>query len=325
LTAHAANSYAPHFMSVELTVERLWSWCSKCLGLYYSGASLGLCPNGGEHTLAGSGCYTLWSAYAPHDQPPPNIPGTQAGFLRCSTCQGLFHVGRDKGRCSSEPHRPVASQINSTFMFRWYWLPWQDGSAPAPLVPGQTPQTGWRWCRACEGIFHAGSGSGACFAGVGHDASKSGAYAPTLGPLFAAPFGAILARWPAESAPLVAGLGADGVLKLEPYSYNIRTFFVEPTGDGRFWLRASLNNLYVVVNSNTQALVACTDRDHATRFTVTHLGAGKLRFEHGGARVTAPDNTTDPLQLKPPASAQKGVPTMVLAADRTLFTFLGLH
>jgi hypothetical protein len=43
--------------------QRRWRWCSKCQGLWYSGATVntdGACPAGGVHTHGGSADYALF-------------------------------------------------------------------------------------------------------------------------------------------------------------------------------------------------------------------------------------------------------------------------
>jgi hypothetical protein len=42
-------------------------------------------------------------------------------------------------------------------------------------------QTGWRWCRVCEGMFYAGSGLGLCPAGGTHTSEGSWAYVVKMG------------------------------------------------------------------------------------------------------------------------------------------------
>lgn len=311
---------------MELIKERLWSWCKNCLGLHHSGERLGKCPFGGEHSIVASGCYTLWCTYSPADQPPADVPGAQGGFRRCGVCKCLFHRSQADGRCrSGYAHAADGELFNSTRVHWWYWMPRQGGSAPEPLVMGQEAQSGWRWCCKCSGIFHADSGAGACFAGGQHDASGSGAYAPTLGPLFAATTMYVLGTWPFVAKTPVCSVGADGVLRLVAPSYENQGLSVEPTGDGRVWLRASASNLYVVVHRTTRTLRATAGRDQATPFVATHLGEGKLRFEVDGELVTAPGKLTDPLKLKSPSFPTPDVPEMVVSVDRTLFVMLGMR
>lgn len=42
------------------SVQENWRWCKNCEGLFFAGhATKGVCPAGGEHTLDGSGSYSL--------------------------------------------------------------------------------------------------------------------------------------------------------------------------------------------------------------------------------------------------------------------------
>lgn len=47
-------------------------------------------------------------------------------------------------------------------------------------VSAGEPQSGWRWCKKCEGLWFAAGGAerkGKCPAGDGHDDADSGQYA----------------------------------------------------------------------------------------------------------------------------------------------------
>jgi hypothetical protein len=81
-----------------------WRWCQRCQGLFYAGNnSLGRCPAADEHSLTGSGDYTLGSASAG--------PGGQPNWRHCERCQGLFFTGNNSlGRCpAGETHVPGGS------------------------------------------------------------------------------------------------------------------------------------------------------------------------------------------------------------------------
>jgi len=70
-----------------------WSWCEKCMGFFYSRASLGAggmghCPAGGTHTKEGSGAY---AAVIGEDG-----PRQQGGWRWCGKCMGMFY-SRSRG------------------------------------------------------------------------------------------------------------------------------------------------------------------------------------------------------------------------------------
>ncbi|HEX8366854.1 MAG TPA: hypothetical protein VF603_16360 [Allosphingosinicella sp.] len=81
-----------------------WSWCSKCMGLFYSRASAGMgrCPAGGAHTNAGSSAYASILGNA--------ATGQQGNWRWCRKCQGMFYRGNGLGVCpAGGGHDPSAS------------------------------------------------------------------------------------------------------------------------------------------------------------------------------------------------------------------------
>jgi hypothetical protein len=87
-----------------------WSWCAKCMGLFYSRASVGAggmghCPAGGTHTKSGSSAY---AALLGEDG-----PGQQGGWRWCSKCMGMFYsrASAGMGVCPKDhaPHSPSGS------------------------------------------------------------------------------------------------------------------------------------------------------------------------------------------------------------------------
>jgi hypothetical protein len=134
-------------------MQRQWSWCFKCQGLFFLGnPSNGVCQTGGEHEASRSGHYV---AYEESD----GRVNAQAGWRWCGKCQGMVFSGHGAGRC------PAGAGHDSTDS-GWY----------VALVEPGSGQQGWRCCRKCEGMFFAAGGTGACPAGGGHDAADSGAY-----------------------------------------------------------------------------------------------------------------------------------------------------
>jgi hypothetical protein len=70
-----------------------WSWCSKCMGFFYSRASegaggMGHCPAGGTHTKEGSGAYAAVIGEDGRRQ--------QGGWRWCGKCMGMFYA-RSRG------------------------------------------------------------------------------------------------------------------------------------------------------------------------------------------------------------------------------------
>ena len=61
-TAHAASQQMQEKQKAN-DWQSQWSWCHKCQGLFFSGnGTLGVCPAGGPHSLAGSGAYQMYKS-----------------------------------------------------------------------------------------------------------------------------------------------------------------------------------------------------------------------------------------------------------------------
>jgi hypothetical protein len=131
-----------------------WRWCSKCQMLHYAGGALGPCPQGGSHTMEGSGEYFLVVNN-------PNYPG-QSGWRWCQRCKGLFFSGISNGECDgNQPHDSTGSGSYRVAM-------------NSISLPGQT---GWRWCQKCQSLWYSGTESdGACFDGGHHTEEGSSGY-----------------------------------------------------------------------------------------------------------------------------------------------------
>ena len=76
-------------------VQTGWSWCGKCMGFFYSHASLGAggmghCPAGGAHIKDGSGAY---AAVIGEDG-----PRQQGGWRWCHKCMGMFYARASAGK-----------------------------------------------------------------------------------------------------------------------------------------------------------------------------------------------------------------------------------
>jgi hypothetical protein len=94
--AHNPSQSGRYYIRVEGTVPNVqqggWSWCSKCMGFFYSaGGTLGFCPAGGTHTNQGSGAYAAIVGENGQQQ--------QGGWRWCSKCMGMFYSGFGGGIC----------------------------------------------------------------------------------------------------------------------------------------------------------------------------------------------------------------------------------
>lgn len=141
------------------TFEDNWFWCSRCEGLFFNGnQTKGRCPAGGSHGNFGSGLYRLLF-----------VGSGQPNWRRCQRCEGLFFFGSvNFGRCP-------AAGVHDPFASADYVL-----EHNAPFV-SFSAQSGWCWCRKCQGLFFAGHVTkGRCPAGAGHDPTESGQYSLLL-------------------------------------------------------------------------------------------------------------------------------------------------
>lgn len=130
-----------------------WWWCSRCSGLFWSGAERsvgGICPTGGTHGPDLSSEYRLTVNVT-------TAPG-QHDWLWCKKCSGLFWSpeAETAGACpAGGAHGPRSGSGNYALI------------NDAPAFPGQH---GWRYCGKCVGLFWntAGPTGGVCPAGGTH-------------------------------------------------------------------------------------------------------------------------------------------------------------
>lgn len=74
-------------------MQKQWSWCRKCQGLFFLGhPSKGVCPHGGEHDSTGSGQYVVYDE-------GDGRRNAQSGWRWCHKCEGMVFSGRGAGRC----------------------------------------------------------------------------------------------------------------------------------------------------------------------------------------------------------------------------------
>lgn len=198
-------------------------------------------------------------------------------------------------------------------MHRWLWVPREGGASSLSLDPGESPQSGWRWCRRCNGFWHQPSGPGACVTGQGHTDEGSGLYALVQGPLVPRSLSSIIRAWDVEGTPFVLA-DSNGALKTFSPSTMPRMFFLDPSGDGRVLLRWSANNLYVVVDAATQRPMARAGRDQATRFSVERRDGRRFHLRSDGGQVTVSTQVGDAVTVSA-ASASSRSPQMVVAFD----------
>lgn len=80
---------------------------------------------------------------------------TQEGWRWCNKCQGFFYGPSGvAGRC------PAGDAHDAGGSFPYYL--WYSDDPPVAYM-----QSGWKWCRKCQGLAYAGSGPGWC-PGTGH-------------------------------------------------------------------------------------------------------------------------------------------------------------
>jgi hypothetical protein len=91
----------------------------------------------------------------------------QAGWRWCKKCEGLWIADggvERKGKCAAGGTHDATDSGKYTLAHN------DDGAAG---------QSGWRWCKKCEGLWFADGGAdrkGKCPAGDGHDDADSGKY-----------------------------------------------------------------------------------------------------------------------------------------------------
>jgi hypothetical protein len=136
--------------------QRNWRWCNKCQGLWFGpNAARSNCPQGGQHSSAGSGNYSLFHNATPT---PTNH---QPEWRWCSKCQGLwFGPNAAQSNCpQGGRHRRTASGN--------YSLAHQIGAG----------QPEWRWCNKCQGLwFGPNAAQSNCPQGGQHSSAGSGNY-----------------------------------------------------------------------------------------------------------------------------------------------------
>lgn len=159
-----ADALGPLGIDIAFNAQTQWWWCRNCSGLFYSasGAAAGSCPFNGHHDPSGSWMYetpivTAQDVAAEQEQ-------AQHGWLWCNWCTGLFY-GPDK----SGSHCPgnlisfapyLTGPHNSNDGSNTYLLPYSGAEGGWSLADPPL-QAGWLWCRNCQGLFHANSGTSA--------------------------------------------------------------------------------------------------------------------------------------------------------------------
>ena len=167
----------------SITTQNGWAFCSKCQGLFYSrNSSNGVCPEGGAHDPGQSGAYSLdfslagsplaveaakrASALGQAKQEAALLAKAaaaagQSDWKWCKRCQGLFYAGNglDETLCPAwHPNKAGSSRFHDPKGSGDYTLNFRRGSG-ANRAAGQT---GWRWCKQCQGLFFADGGPGVC-------------------------------------------------------------------------------------------------------------------------------------------------------------------
>ncbi|MDQ3914986.1 MAG: hypothetical protein M3323_06585 [Actinomycetota bacterium] len=143
-------------MAVTWRTQRNWRWCNKCQGLWFGpNQATSNCPEGGTHSLTGSGNYSLVVNAA---ATPVNH---QAAWRWCNKCQGLwFGPNQATSNCPEGGTHSLTGSGN-------YALANNVGAG----------QTGWRWCSKCQGLwFGPNQTTSNCPEGGTHSLTGSGNY-----------------------------------------------------------------------------------------------------------------------------------------------------
>lgn len=148
----------------DLSAQTQWWWCRNCSGLFYSasGAAAGSCPFNGSHDPSGSWMYE--TPILTQQDVGAEQAQAQQPWRWCNWCQGLFWgKGQGSSHCpgnliSFAPN--ITGPHNGSDGSDTYLLPyngaeggWSSGTPPL--------QAGWLWCKNCQGLFHANSGTSA--------------------------------------------------------------------------------------------------------------------------------------------------------------------
>jgi hypothetical protein len=160
ITTAQAEGYVEVF-----NTQPQWWWCKTCSGLFYSanGVAAGTCPfDNGMHDPSAS-----WMYETPCNNAAYNYDFPASGFMQydwwwCNLCAGLFFKDNLQGsHCPGNPksfspnitgpHNATPSSYNYNILYDN--SVWQNGSPPL--------QQGWLWCKNCQGMFHANSGTAA--------------------------------------------------------------------------------------------------------------------------------------------------------------------
>jgi hypothetical protein len=126
-----------------------WSWCVNCSGMWFTYNNTGgVCPNGiAPHNKVGSYIYEIYNNQS-------NIPNTQGNWAWCELCQGLFYNPNVNDSHCPAHILPTGGTGNHVGIG-------EDGSYNYYLQRNVTivadPQSYWRWCGKCQGLYHQGS------------------------------------------------------------------------------------------------------------------------------------------------------------------------
>jgi hypothetical protein len=158
-----AGALGPLGLNIAFSAQTQWWWCRNCSGLFYSasGAAAGSCPFNGYHDPSASWMYetpvlTYQDVGAEQEQAQP-------GWLWCNWCQGLFFGKGQPSHCpgnlqSFAPYK--TGPHNGSDGSDIYLLPY-SGAEGGWSIGNPPLQSGWLWCKNCQGLFHASSGTSA--------------------------------------------------------------------------------------------------------------------------------------------------------------------
>jgi hypothetical protein len=143
--------------------QPLWAWCIQCSGMWYTGNGGGVCPYLGiAHNKNGSYIYTIYNNLG-------NISNPQGNWRWCHLCQGLFTTLQSGSHCMANNEGRGGHEVGPG-SFDYYL------SYDVSIV--SDPQSYWRWCGQCQGLYHQGASgtqNGTCPNPLG---SPNGPYPP---------------------------------------------------------------------------------------------------------------------------------------------------
>jgi hypothetical protein len=148
-SAQAPGTGLSSVVAADDGFEEDWRWCGKCMSLFWEGDTTnGFCAGSGWHRPQGKKNYRLGRK--------PDPLG-ESNWKWCKNCQMLFWAGGpDMGVCPGTGKGHDSSN-GTVYTLR------HSSSGP------DDSENGWRYCRACRGLYYS-TPTGVCPARKdGHD------------------------------------------------------------------------------------------------------------------------------------------------------------